>query len=255
MLVYDGNLEEQGVKTEFTKSAPRKWTKEEEEWIVEKKLKGHSVSEIAKALNRTEVSISIKLKRLKKRTETNTYNEHHLEEKYGMNSKVASELPKNAKVLDLFCGVNSYWKNTYKDFKVTTNDKDNSIDADYNMDAHKLICKLYSESQKYDFIDLDPFGSAYDCFDLAIKMAKKGLYITFGEIGHKRWNRLDYVSKRYDIKSLDEFNLEKLIEKVMLLGLRNKKTLKPKYIGEYRNISRVYFEINDYKETSQWVSS
>ena len=60
---------------------------------------------------------------------------------------------------------------------------------------------------KFDLIDLDPFGSAYDCFDLAIKMAKKGLCITLGELGHKRWKRLDFVSSHYGIDNIDNLTL------------------------------------------------
>lgn len=73
--------------------------------------------------------------------------------------------------MDLFCGV----KNFYSDYDNTTNDINEEIPADYHNEALKTICKLYSENKKYDLIDLDPFGSAFDCFDLAIKMAKKDL--------------------------------------------------------------------------------
>ena len=52
---------------------------------------------------------------------------------------------------------------------------------------------------RFDLIDIDPFGSAYDCFDLSIKIAEKGLIITYGEMGHIRWKRLDYVNRIYNI--------------------------------------------------------
>lgn len=249
-LVYPYELGEEIKNGGYVKSTPRKWTEEEEKWLLQKKEEGFSYREIAQALGRTEVSVSIKAKRLKKRTENNTYNEPHLEKKYESNRAFYEKIqPKTA--LDAYCGVNNYWKNT-TDMKVTTNDTDSEIEADYNEDAFKLLCKLYYHDKKYELIDLDPFGSAYECFDLATRMATKGLIITFGEQGHKRWKRLDFVSKRYDISTLNEFTTEKLIEKVVTIGRRHKKELTPVIIDEFRNITRVYFEITDYKETEQW---
>ena len=120
------------------------------------------------------------------------------------------------------------------------------------MDSLRLLCKLYAESQKFDLIDLDPFGSAYDCFDLAIKMANKGLVITLGELGHKRWKRLDYVSPRYDINTLNDFTIQNLIAYIQKIGLRNKKELVVFDYREWRNIGRVWFKIEQCKITSQW---
>ena len=124
-------------------------------------------------------------------------------------------------ILDLYCGE----KNFYKDYNVTSNDINPSVNATYNEDALKLICRLYYEGKKYDLIDLDPYGSAYDLFDLAIKMAKKGLIITLGELSHKRWKRLDFVKTHYDIESMNDFTIENLIEYIKKVGKRNKKEL------------------------------
>ena len=106
--------------------------------------------------------------------------------------------------------------------------------------------------KKYDLIDLDPFGSAYDCSDLAIKMARKGLYVTLGEMGHKRWKRLDYVKTRYGINNLDDFTSDNLIKKIQEIGIQNKKKLNVFACKDWQNISRVWFVIEPYKETSQW---
>ena len=99
------------------------------------------------------------------------------------------------------------------------------------------------ENSKFDLIDLDPFGSAFDCFDLSIEMARKGLIITLGEIGHKRWKRLDFVRRHYDITSLDDFTSENIVKEIIKIGERNKKKLTPIFLNNYRNISRVYFKI------------
>ena len=101
-------------------------------------------------------------------------------------------------------------------------------------------------------IDLDPFGSAYDCFDLAVKMAKKGLIITLGELGHKRWKRLDFVRTHYGIKTLDAFTIENLIQHIQAIGERNKKRLIVWQYREWQNTGRVYFTIDRLKVTDQW---
>lgn len=129
---------------------------------------------------------------------------------------------------------------------------DKTIDADEHMDSLKLMCKLYLENKKYDMIDLDPFGSAYDCFDLAIKMAKKGLIITLGEMGHKRFKRLDFVRRMYGIESLEEFTSDRIIEEIQKIGLKNKKILNVYKKKDWQGISRVWFTIDKYKVTEQW---
>ena len=134
----------------------------------------------------------------------------------------------------------------------TTNDIERNIDADFHEDALRCICQLYHDGHKYELVDLDPFGSAYDCFDLAIKMAKKGLVITLGELGHKRWKRLDYVSTHYGITDLDSFTIENLIKHIQMIGARNKKKLTVWQYREWQNIGRVWFKIENIKVTSQW---
>lgn len=188
----------------------------------------------------------MKLKRITKTDRT--YNQDHIKEKYRINEDFLTEIqPKT--VLDLYSGNESFYKN----YDVTTNDIDKNTNADYHEDALKLICKLYYENKKYDLIDLDPYGSAYDLFDLAIKMARKGLAITLGEIGHKRFNRYDYVGCRYNIYKLEDLTTEKMIEQIKKIGLRNKKELIVWKYKEWKNISRVYFIIKKRKVTSQWI--
>ena len=231
----------------ITKTKPREWTKKDIEKLLDLK-KTHSNKEISKILDRSEVSISIKLKRLKKKN--GLYNERHVLEKYDLNDKFISVL-KPKEILDVFSGEKSYYRK-FKDIKITTNDINFNFENDYKMDYLKLLCKLYSEGKKYDLIDLDPFGSAYDGFDLAIKMAKKGIIITIGEIGHLRFKRLDYVRYRYGIKEIEDFNINKIIEEIKKIGLRNKKKLKAVFVSNWKNISRVYFEIEQFKVVEQW---
>lgn len=229
----------------YTNTAPRKWTEEEINWCIDLKNKGFTNAEIAASVGRSEVSTQIKLKRVTKKN--NTYNAAHVTEKYEINNKFIEHIKPNT-VLDLYCGE----KDFYKEFDRVTNDKNEQIPATYHMDAFKCICMLYSQNKTFDLIDLDPYGSAFDSFDLAIKMAKKGLVITLGEMGHKRWKRLDYVKNTYDIERLEDFTIDNLIAYIQKIGRRNKKELIVFDCKEWRNIGRVWFEIAPYKELSQW---
>ena len=104
------------------------------------------------------------------------------------------------------------------------------------------------KNEKFDLIDLDPYGSAYDCFDLAVKMAKKGLVISFGEWGHKRWRRFDYVQPRYGISSYDEFTEDFFIAEVKRIAECNKKTADPVISAHSKNFLRIYFKIEPMKK-------
>lgn len=233
----------------YTNSTPREWTQEELAWCQEMLDRGYKSKAIAESVGRTHASVAIKLKRLQKRD--GSYNADHVTDKYRVNEAFLKTV-KPSTVLDLFCGTKSFWKGFLGD-SVVSNDHNADIDADYHMNALECICMLYP--QTFDMVDLDPYGSAYDCFDLAIKMANKALIITFGELGHKRFKRLDFVSRYYGIDNLDDFTLENLIRHVQMIGRRNKKELVPVYTREWRGIGRVWFRIEPIKIIEQWNKS
>lgn len=226
-------------------SNPREYTEQEIEWIKKLRKEGYTGKEIAQSVDRTHDAIKIKLKRMQK--QNNNYNRDHYEEKYKMNKEFA-ELIKPKSVLDLYCGEANFWK----DYKTTTNDIKPEIEAEHHEDALKLLARLYSGGVKFDLIDLDPFGSAYDCLDLAIKMAQKGIAITIGELGHVRWKRLDYVRYRYNINSMEEFTIEHIAQEIQKIGLRNHKQLEIAFMKEWKNTGRIYFQIKKIKITEQW---
>lgn len=233
----------------YTKTSPRAWTDKEIEWITSLKQQGFSIEAIAKSVDRSPISISIKFKRIRKTDDT--YNSEHLEDKYRSN-KDFIDMIKPESILDLYCGVKSWYRNNLSDVKIVTNDKNSSIEADYHEDAEYLVHKFLYERKSFDVIDIDPFGSGFECFDCAIKMAKKGLIVTFGEYGHKRWKRLDFVSTHYGITTLDDFTLGRLVDVVKGIGERNKKKLNPVITKSWNRICRVYFSIDPIKVTSQW---
>lgn len=232
-------------KTKYILNTPRKWTNEEINWVKDLKEKGYSIKDISESIERDLVSTSIKLKRLQKKDKN--YNSKNINLKYSENLNFFN-LIKPLSVLDLYAA-NSWYKDK---IEVITNDKDSQFNCNFNLDALKCLTKLYSENYKFDLIDLDPFGSAFDCFDLSIKMAEKGLIITFGEFGHRRFRRLDFVQYRYDIYDFENFKKENMIKKVLNIGLSNKKKLNEISTIQYGNIFRTYFQIEKIKITSQW---
>lgn len=227
----------------YTSTQPRKWTEKELEWCKNMRDNGFSSQEIAYSVDRSQVSVAIKLKRLSKK-ET-TYNKQHIKEKYEYNKKFL-DIIKPKTILDVYAGNKSFYENS------TSNDINPSFNTDYHMDAQKLMCQLFVDNKKYDLIDLDPFGSAYDCYHLAIQMANKGIIITLGELGHKRWKRLAYVRTHYNINKMEDFTTENIVKEIQRIGLIYKKTLTPIFTGEWNRISRVYFKIEQYKITEQW---
>jgi len=241
---FFGNMKTPGG---YTKTDPREWTSQEIDWVLEKKQEGYSNDIIAKAIERSPIALQIKLKRLSK-VEDN-YNSKNREVKYSANRKFFDSLQPTS-VLDLFAG-NSWYQD--KALGLITNDKDERFDTNYHQDALKLLCKFYGEGKKFDLIDLDPYGSAYECFDLAIKMSRKGIVVSFGEWGHKRWKRTDYVAPRYGINTLEQFGEGELfIKEFQRIAACNKKQATPKQSVLYGNFLRVYFELQDIKVTSQW---
>lgn len=231
----------------YTKTEPREWTEQEIEWILEKKQEGFSNSVIAEAVERSEVSVQIKLKRLTKVQDS--YNQKHREAKYSANRKFFDEI-EPIRVLDLFAG-NSWYGD--KALELTSNDKNAKFETTFHEDALTLLCMLYQKKQKFDLVDLDPYGSAYECLDLSIKMARKGLIVSFGEWGHKRWKRTDFVSPRYGINTIEQFGEgEMFIKEVQRIAQCNKKVATPFQSILYGNFLRVYFKLHDVKVTSQW---
>ena len=231
----------------YTHTEPREWTEREISWLLQMKADGYTPKQIAESMGRSEVSVAVKLKRIGK--QNNTYNCDHVAEKYRLNEEFLQHLRPNS-VLDVYCGERNFYNGKVKE--LVSNDKNAQIPATYNMTALKLLCKLYVEGWKFDLVDLDPFGSAFECFDLALKMANRGLIVTFGEMGHKRFKRLDFVSRFYGIERMADFTLSNLVAYVQAIAKRNKKKLTVWQAREWRNIGRVWFTIEPLKITEQW---
>ena len=233
----------------YTNNEPIPWTESEIAFL--RASRGLlSNADIAEALNRDPLSVSIKIKRLQKKD--GLYNTPHREDKYATNDIFISLL-KPRSVLDAFSGKDSYYLQYSETCLVYRNDKNPSFAGlESNDTAYACISKLVLKNHKFDVVDLDPFGSAYDCFDGAIRLAQKGLVITFGELGHKRFKRFDFVRPRYGIHDLEAFTVDNMILEVIRMGAIHKKTLTPYIVKTWRNIARVYFLVTEHKVTEQW---
>jgi len=235
--------------SEYVKSVPRRWTDAELTWALKQRVDGLSISEIAVALERTDVSVFVKLKRHSKSADT--YNKKFREMKYQANLTYGLLVnPKS--VLDVYAG-QSWWKAA--GYQTISNDIDEKFDTDANLSALDLLCRAQLTKQKFDVVDLDPYGSAYECFQLAFNVARKGIVISFGEWGHKRWKRTDFVAPRYGIHAIQDFSHEPFIAEAKRIARVHKKTADVVDVLQYSNFLRVYFTLTNHKETSQWESA
>ena len=227
------------------KSIPKKWEEKEIQFLQKLKKDGLTIKEIAKKLNRTETSISIKNKRINQNNDD--YNKTHRKQKYLLNERFI-EIIKPETIFDVYAG-NSFYKNNIntKNIKVVDNDKNSKNICDYNLDSLDFLHKF--RNKKIDLVDLDPYGSCFECFDYSLQIAQKGIIITFGEVGHKRWKRSDFVKFRYKINSLKNFNNKKFVDYVVERALIFNKILIPIFEANFKNLLRVYFEIKLIKKS------
>lgn len=245
-MQFEGARGEVLSNSQYVKTTPRRWTDSEIEWLRDRRNEGASIAELSEALGRSEVSVSVKLKRLQKSNDT--YNQRFRDKKYLANHSFL-ELIQPSSVLDVYAG-ESFWKPLVSN--TITNDIDERFETDYNENALDLMCRLHLKRQKFDLIDLDPFGSSYECFDFAFRMAKKAVIISFGEWGHLRWRRLDYVRHRYSIHDLNQWSPDKFMQEAKRIALLHKKKAMVVDSLNYGNFLRVYFALEPFKETSQW---
>lgn len=228
---------------ESVKGERRSWDTFQEDWVWKLYKEGFTLSQIGFCVYRTATSIQNKIRRLKKNK--GVYNEKHIEEKYKTNREFL-DIVKPKSVLDAYSGNGSFYNST-KVKTVVSNDKNKRFKADYNMKSERLLKILESEGKKFDLVDLDPFGSAAECYKPAIRMAKKALIVTLGNIRSKHFKRIDYAKKHEGINNLKEFNSENMMRHIINLGLSENKVLTPIFIKKWRGVSRVYFKIEQNK--------
>lgn len=225
----------------------RRWVEGEVEWVLQQRANGYSIPEIAEASGRTVASVSLKIKRQAKLN--GTYNAPNRERKYTTN-QLFLDTQKIDSVLDLYAGGSFYLGKGIE--RVVTNDIDTRFETTHHKDALKLLCEMYSDGERFDLIDLDPYGSPYDCLDLSVKMAQKCLVVSFGEWGHQRWRRYDFVQPRYGISDKESFTVDAFVREVERIGRLNKRSVEVFDVIKYGNFMRAYFILGKIIVTEQW---
>jgi len=168
-------------------------------------------------------------------------------EKCAMNAQFFDLLnPKS--ILDVYAG-QSFWKQHIEesghDCEVTTNDIDPEMEADHQLDALEFLCLMYP--REFDIVDLDPFGSAAKCTELAVQMATKGFIQTYGEMEFRRFREMDLVSRWYGIEEWEDWTLDNLGEATKKIARRNLIDLEVLFVRQYHHMGRIWYTVGDIK--------
>lgn len=177
---------------------------------------GYTLYHISKKYDITITQAKSILSKYKK--ESNTYNVDHIKVKYQINNEFFHCI-KPKTILDLFCGRNRYWATNFGDKSLVISndlleDKFANPDPGYNIDANILMNNFIANNECFDLVDVDPYNSPAEFIDSAIKLAVKGLIITFGDLPNvKRFKKYDYFYKHYGITdSIENINIQSLAE-------------------------------------------
>lgn len=220
-----------------------KWTDEEEAWCWDLFKQGYKYSEIAYSIGRQEQATRTKMKRLKKKY--NIYNDKHRDDKYTTNNIYLEYMTNKYdvhSVLDVFCGYEMFYSK--QGYNSINNDINKEIACDYNLSANKLLKLMIKENRKFSIVDLDSFGATITYLEDALELAENGLVMTLGELGHRRWKRLDFISKHYsNINSIEKITVDNFVDEIIRLASLKGIELKVICSKDWSNIGRVWFEI------------
>jgi len=169
------------------------------------------------------------------------------QEKYAANAQFF-DLLKPESILDVYAG-RSFWRqhveeNGY-DCEVVTNDINPEMEADYQLDSLEFLCLMYP--RKFDIVDLDPFGSAAKCVELAVQMARKGFIQSYGEMEYRRWREMNLVSRWYGIREWEDWTLDNLGEGTKRIAGRNLIDLEIVFIRHHKHMGRIWYTVGDIK--------
>lgn len=126
-----------------------------------------------------------------------------------------------------------------------------------NLDANKLL-----NLEKFDFIDIDPFGSPLPFVDSALKSLNNNgiLALTATDIGVLEGVYPKKCEKVYGAKPLkiffrDEISARILIHKVQTMGFVHDKVLVPIFVHKKNHYLRVYFKCYNKKKCKELVDN
>lgn len=131
-------------------------------------------------------------------------------------------------------------KSIYKNFKL------NNLSLD-NVEIKKKDCRIEMIENKYDYIDIDPFGSPIGFIEISVDSLRKNglLGVTATDVsalsGSKKSCLRKYFTKGIKTDFYLEFGIRNLIKYVILEGLKKDFAMIPVFGYYYKHHYRVFF--------------
>jgi len=178
----------------------------------------------------------------KERNRANRYQER-LDFKYDLDRHFVKQVGTRT-LIDAYAG-NS---NRYIRMKIEamTNDLDTQYETNYHLPADRFLNLLHGSGMTADVVDLDPYDSCWICLPTAVKLANKGLIVTYTDFENWRYKRSKVILSQVGLNP-DSWKAyrEALIYATIDIGETfGKKRLKPVYLFEpISSYLRVYFTI------------
>jgi tRNA G26 N,N-dimethylase Trm1 len=147
--------------------------------------------------------------------------------------------------VDAFAGMNKKYA-TMKDVKVITNDIDQKCPTEYHLPADRFLSQMYADARNVDLVDLDPYGSCWDCLPLAIKLARKGLIISYGDFSNWRYKRWEIIQYQVGCipKDIDQYRGLLIGVTIQMAMSYAKKKLVPVYaFSPNKYFTRIYYQV------------
>lgn len=231
-----------------------KWTKEKENLLLELREQGKTFSEISSELQTTEASVKHKYKRIGKKSNEDKY-KHTNEKKIILEVALRHFDFKNISVLEThagYGGMTEIYSEISKQVTSIEIEKEKVIFIakkrlknvrTIKSDSEEKIFELITLKNKFDIIDIDPYGFPSRFFPHVLKLFKKDglLFLTFPALGVANLNKITqrHYKVFWNINCFEdkEIYIEKIKEKLFDYGFIYKKELE---ILSVTKLDRVY---------------
>lgn len=218
------------------------WTNELEKVVLDMKRNGKSYRQIAEELSSTPSSVKHKIRRLRQSQNIDKYKHTHTKINFAEN-----HIPKSIslKVLETHAGfgnMTQYWLSIGDVTSIEINqDRCNEIDKRANVikgDCHDIVFDLISRKEKYDVIDIDPYGLPSRLFPHIFRLIDNGVvFLTFPKYGSSQLNKISVAHYKilWGIENNDHL-IEKVQNKLNEYGFHQKKEL---FVLDYIDLGKV----------------
>lgn len=260
---------------------PQRWSDEDEAVLLEL-VTDESVSDdeiYSKFSERPTASLDNKIRRLKK--ENGLYNSPYAAEKYDYNESWIAYADRmtygpvnifegyagtgeSSKIYEQYSGTHIACEMEDDVFKQLESSVP-SVTAVHDDCANELH-RRNAASERFDFIDLDPFGSPFDTIPLALSLITNGyLTVTYGDINLQRWGRTNVLMKQYRMPETTDWMevVEHMVGWTVFEGLRQRtsrdvRTVTPlsvQPLGGQSGVVRILYEVEKTGVLSDALSS